>query len=199
VQHLLNSVHGISIPASYTAHVTPIAAPKLYGDITHGMIPANPDAAETPYVVMLNAIDHLSTEVVDIGDTATSPVTAHSNIHDREAQAPSQPTPIIHQAWGFHHSNPALPAIVPCSIGPQATTEPSLSNRHNARVCTLTFPIPNRGTCHGLAGYFETVLYKGVELSTNPNTMDQKSEGMISWFPIYFPLKVSPHTRTRLC
>lgn len=43
---------------------------------------------------------------------------------------------------------------------------------------------------HGLAGYFEAVLYGTVELSTNPMTMDQKSEGMISWFPIYFPLKV---------
>ena len=44
--------------------------------------------------------------------------------------------------------------------------------------------------CHGLAGYFESVLYPGIELSTNPNTMDAKSKGMISWFPIFFPLKV---------
>jgi len=48
--------------------------------------------------------------------------------------------------------------------------------------------------CHGLAGYFETVLYDGsdgkVELSTNPVTMDRKSKDMISWFPIFFPLKV---------
>jgi phage shock protein PspC (stress-responsive transcriptional regulator) len=49
----------------------------------------------------------------------------------------------------------------------------------------------NRGVCHGLAGYFETVLYGDVELSTNPVTMDAKSANMISWFPIYFPLKVS--------
>jgi protein arginine N-methyltransferase 5 len=45
-----------------------------------------------------------------------------------------------------------------------------------------------------LAGYFETVLYEGrsgkVELSTNPVTMDEKSRDMISWFPIFFPLKV---------
>jgi len=62
--------------------------------------------------------------------------------------------------------------------------------------------------CHGLAGYFESVLYasaegerdeeehkdgehKIVELSTNPLTIDRKSKDMISWFPIYFPLDVS--------
>lgn len=49
-----------------------------------------------------------------------------------------------------------------------------------------------------MAGYFETVLYTPnvgirVELSTNPVTMDAKSAGMISWFPIYFPLKTPIH------
>jgi hypothetical protein len=34
----------------------------------------------------------------------------------------------------------------------------------------LAFPAQNRGVCHGLAGYFETVLYGDVELSTNPVT-----------------------------
>lgn len=42
-----------------------------------------------------------------------------------------------------------------------------------------------------MAGYFETVLYRDIELSTNPVTMDSKSANMISWFPIFFPLKVS--------
>src|SRR5262249_45015624 len=61
VQHLLNPVHGISIPSSYTAHLTPIATPKLHADIQLGMSSTNPNAAETPYVVMLNAVDYLST------------------------------------------------------------------------------------------------------------------------------------------
>ncbi len=217
VQHLLNPVHGISIPASYTAHITPIAAPKLHADITHGMSPSNPSATETPYVVMLNAIDYLSTRTEENNENVTSPTrarsqaqtsasppaaaaTPYSKVHTRISQTPSQaqsqsplpPTPVavIHQTWAFQHPNPSLPSPTPTTIGPSVTTEPSLSNAHNARVCTLSFPVPNRGTCHGLAGYFETVLYRGVELSTNPNTMDQKSEGMISWFPIYFPLKV---------
>jgi type II protein arginine methyltransferase len=217
VQHLLNPVHGISIPASYTAHITPIAAPKLHADIMHGMSSSVPSASETPYVVMLNAIDYLSTtspsprgaqantarpqsQVLSPASATGATPTPYSKAHTRNSQNLSQPQqqaaalpspiPVIHETWAFHHPNPNLPSLSPSSIGPQVSTEPSLSNGHNARVCTLAFQIPNRGTCHGLAGYFETVLYRGVELSTNPNTMDQKSEGMISWFPIYFPLKV---------
>jgi protein arginine N-methyltransferase 5 len=132
----------------------------------------------------------------------------YSRVHTRQSQNPSPtlaqtpqpatPTPVIHQTWAFHHPNSTLPSLTPTTVGPSVTTEPSLSNAHNARVCTLTYPIANRGTCHGLAGYFETVLYRGVELSTNPNTMDDKSEGMISWFPIYFPLKVCMFSMSNL-
>ncbi|KAH0842850.1 protein methyltransferase RmtC [Fonsecaea pedrosoi] len=229
VQHLLNPVHGISIPASYTAHVTPIAAPKLHADILHGMT-SNANASETPYVVMFNAIDYLSTKPgaaaaefeaqhkmpgtvstihrrpipgdlsspTSPSETADTTATPYSKAHTRQPvqqsfsppppQVPPTPVPIIQQTWAFQHPNPALPSLTPSTIG-TTTTEPSLTNNHNARSCQLTFPIPHRGACHGLAGYFETVLYKGVELSTNPETMDQKSEGMISWFPIFFPLK----------
>jgi protein arginine N-methyltransferase 5 len=69
------------------------------------------------------------------------------------------------------------------------------ANEHNYRFCKVAFPIEHQGVCHGLGGYFETVLYSGsegpVELSTNPVTMKDKSEDMISWFPIFFPLRVS--------
>ncbi|KAK3067496.1 hypothetical protein LTR53_015595, partial [Teratosphaeriaceae sp. CCFEE 6253] len=74
------------------------------------------------------------------------------------------------------------------------------TNEHNARTCTLRFTCANSGVCHGLAGYFEAVLYSRletnshtapqiVELSTNPATMEEKCKDMISWFPIFFPLK----------
>jgi hypothetical protein len=53
-----------------------------------------------------------------------------------------------------------------------------------------TFRVPRRGVVHGLAGYFESVLFGDVELSTRPDTMEEKSKDMISWFPIFFPLKV---------
>ena len=51
----------------------------------------------------------------------------------------------------------------------------------------------DRAICHGLAGYFEAVLYPGVELSTNPINMEEKSPGMMSWFPLFFSLKVSSY------
>ncbi|EDN02978.1 hypothetical protein HCAG_00842 [Histoplasma mississippiense (nom. inval.)] len=91
------------------------------------------------------------------------------------------PTPIIKSAWSFSHPNINAPPPSPVSS--------TISNAHNVRRTRLAFPCRERGTCHGLAGYFETVLYDDVELSTNPVTMDAKSAGMISWFPIYFPLK----------
>jgi len=39
---------------------------------------------------------------------------------------------------------------------------------------------------HGLAGYFESHLFGGVKMSIHPDT---HSEGMFSWFPIYFPIR----------
>ena len=190
VQHLLNPVHGISIPSSYTAFISPIVAPKLYADINNGMALTTPNSAEIPYVVMLNAIDHASTSPSDTNSfsTTTPPPNnerpqSYARAHQRAQPSttsllPSPPAPVILPTWSFHHPNNALP-------GPSST----LSNAHNARFSCTKYSIPNRANIHGLAGYFETVLYPGVELSTNPLTMDAKSEGMISWFPIYFPLK----------
>lgn len=199
VQHLLNPVHGISIPASYTAHLTPAAAPKLHADISLNMINVNPTAAEIPYVVMLDQVDLLSTVTSDADPEISIPsptkpksfaslfsntsngLGGSQNSSSTSSKASSiGPAAVIHTAWAFHHPNPFLPA---------ATRSVNPSNSHNARYCKLSFPIPNPGTCHGLAGYFETVLYQGVELSTNPLTMEDKSSGMISWFPIFFPFK----------
>lgn len=171
VQHLLNPVHGISIPASYTAHVTPIAAPKLHADISAQAL-SNPNATETPYVVMLHAIDYLSTT---------------SSYQTTQETPPFPPEPVIQKTWSFTH--PSQHLFQPTNTA-GLTPVTAMTNSHNARHTILSFPIPQRGTLHGLAGYFEAVLYGNIELSTNPLTMDQKSKGMISWFPIYFPLKV---------
>ena len=157
---LLNPTHGISIPASYTAYLSPINAPKLHADIS-ARSANDPSAPNTPYVVMLHAVDHLS---------STTPPATSENI--------PLPIPNILRAWSFTHApSPSIP--------------PSSLNRHNTRHARLTFRTRDRGVCHGLAGYFEAVLYPGVELSTNPLTMEAKSAGMMSWFPIFFPLKVT--------
>lgn len=184
ITHLLNPDYGISIPASYSAHLTPIAAPKLHADIAaRGHSDAS--ASETPYVVMLHAIDYLSTNLSgptpprkDPGDGANNadfPLNTHA---PSTVTPPTTTMPNVHKAWEFSHAPSLSPPEFP------------ICNRHNERHARLTFRTRDRGVCHGLAGYFETVLYPGVELSTNPVTMEHKSPGMISWFPIFFPLKV---------
>lgn len=186
ITHLINPVHGISIPASYTAHFTPISAPKLHADVMHQST-SNPAAPETPYVVMLHAIDFLSANQPSAASImSNNPASSNpNNVRSSIATLPGSetPTPFVQTAWSFSHPNKHIP--------PQSPSSSTISNAHNVRRTRLAFPVQNRGVCHGLAGYFETVLYRDVELSTNPVTMDHKSANMISWFPIYFPLKVS--------
>jgi len=43
-------------------------------------------------------------------------------------------------------------------------------------------------TVHGLGGYFESRLYGDVFISILPGSPNY-SEGMFSWFPLYFPLR----------
>ena len=65
-----------------------------------------------------------------------------------------------------------------------------VTNSHNSRFANLNFHIPHAGVLHGLAGYFEAILYGNVGLSIHPRRKDLISKDMISWFPIYFPFKV---------
>ncbi|KAF9202936.1 hypothetical protein BGZ49_006955 [Haplosporangium sp. Z 27] len=84
----------------------------------------------------------------------------------------AQPKPI----WVFEHPNRK---DIPLNQNP-------LSNHHNIRSGSIEFTSKTSGMIHGVAGYFESVLYKDVLLSINPET---HSPGMFSWFPIYFPIK----------
>ncbi|KAG8628136.1 hypothetical protein KVT40_004009 [Elsinoe batatas] len=189
VQHHLDPSHGVSIPQSYTAWASPISSPRIHADLLHR--PADPEKWSLPYVTMLHQFSYLS--------------------HTDEALPPTSAgllsfSPSIQQCWEFSHP-------LPKSVLDQSATRkqggPLASgicggdgwNEHNSRSCHLVFPVKDisRGVCHGVAGYFETVLYKSrdgtkvVELSINPNSMDQKSRDMISWFPIFFPLKAPLH------
>mmetsp|Transcript_39198 Transcript_39198/g.155489 ORF Transcript_39198/g.155489 Transcript_39198/m.155489 type:complete len:132 (-) Transcript_39198:1524-1919(-) len=58
--------------------------------------------------------------------------------------------------------------------------------RDNARYAKLTFSPSESSMLTGLAGYFEAVLYDDVMISIRPESF---SEGMFSWFPLYFPLR----------
>ncbi|KAK6406234.1 hypothetical protein LTR95_018686, partial [Oleoguttula sp. CCFEE 5521] len=178
VQHVLDPEHGINIPQSYTAHATPIATPRLHTDLIGR---AGAEKWEIPYVVMLQQHDFLATS----DDTRI---------------------PDVQLAWQFSH--PITTVILAQAEarkggsaehgGAGGAVGGDGGNEHNSRYCKLSFTCHSRGTCHGLAGYFETMLYTSkagqkVELSTNPVTMEAKSKDMISWFPIFFPLKTPMH------
>ena len=196
VQHVLRPGTGISIPSSYTAHLTPIATPKLHADIS-GRAIAEKDVWEVPWVVFLHQMHYLST--VSLATT------------DGQSSKLELPTPNVQQAWEFRHPLPQS-VLAQSQLrkggsvvggGAGGFTGGDGANDHNARFASLRFRCEERGVCHGLGGYFETVLYDGgggskktenglarkVELSTNPVTMEEKSKEMISWFPIFFPLK----------
>lgn len=176
VHHLLNKHDGISIPQAYSAHMTPIAAPRLHAEVA-GRAKIEEAAFETPYVVMLHSIDYL----------AISPTTKNTDVQYLWAfeHVKSENTNVCSEVNGLESAIGAF----------ESSSKDDTNNRRNARYTKLHFSCPSRGVCHGLAGYFEAVLYAGpagtVELSTNPLTMEDKSKDMISWFPMLFPLKVS--------
>ncbi|OAG12489.1 Skb1 methyltransferase [Paraphaeosphaeria sporulosa] len=199
VQHVLNPKHGISIPSSYTAHMTPIATPKLYADVlsrSHG----DSSVFGIPWVVMFSQFDFLSIQPNQ--SQIAAQLSDGRKMRDFDLNPPLEP--LIHTAWEFTHPQP--PTVLAQSSlrrggsavgGGGGFLGGDGANEHNYRHCKVTYPIQEQGVCHGLAGYFETVLYSGsqgpVELSTNPVTMEAKSKDMISWFPIFFPLRTPVH------
>lgn len=177
IQHVLAKPHGISIPRSYTAHLTPISTPRIHADITQ-RLPLDANGFETPWVVRLFQLDFVAQRVPG---------------HAR-----------FQQAWEFVHPLPqSTMDMIEArrSGGVVGGGGGSMSggvgaNDHNSRYCHLKFVCRTKGVIHGLAGYFESVLYaptvgekEKVELSTLPDMIDRKSKDMISWFPIFFPLK----------
>ncbi|PHH53704.1 Protein arginine N-methyltransferase 5 [Ceratocystis fimbriata CBS 114723] len=178
IQHVLAKPHGISIPHSYTAHLTPLSTPKLHQDILHNKVPIDPHAFSTPYVVQLYSHDF----VCDRG------VPGHARFQ---------------QTWEFSHpiSEKTLALIEARKSGGVigggggSMAGAAGVNDHNYRQCHLTFVARNKGVVHGLGGYFESTLYQKqigeptkIEISILPEQIDKKSKDMTSWFPIYFPL-----------
>lgn len=88
--------------------------------------------------------------------------------------------PQIQECWEFEH--PRRDPVLDSNGLP-------FTNSHNARSATLRFYIPHAGILHGLAGYFEAVLYGNIGLSIHPHRKDQISKDMLSWFPLFFPFK----------
>lgn len=114
----------------------------------------------TSYLAPLSSTK-LHNEVKALGETVKEMETCYVvKIHRGRLAAPTQPV------FTFDHPNRAT--VI-----------------DNSRYMKLQFEIADTNIIHGFAGYFETVLYKEVQLSINPSTF---SEGMFSWFPIYFPI-----------
>jgi type II protein arginine methyltransferase len=158
------SAEGISIPATYTAHLAPLSSSKLHGEVrAHASKKSkNEDVAyETPYVVMFQQVNLLS------GDPVTNDGTCGGRIQE---------------CWGFEH--PRKDVVWDARGAP-------LTNSHNTRAARLSYRIPHAGTLHGLAGYFEAHLYGSVGLSIHPERMQMISPDMMSWFPLFFPIRVS--------
>ncbi|CAK5269133.1 unnamed protein product [Mycena citricolor] len=114
---------------------------------------------ETPYVVMFQAVNLLS------GDGECTQ---------------GRCGPSIQECWEFEHPRPD--AVLDERGLP-------LTNSHNVRSAKLNFFIPHAGVLHGLAGYFEAVLYGNIGLSIHPQRKDRISKDMLSWFPLFFPFK----------
>jgi len=62
----------------------------------------------------------------------------------------------------------------------------------NSRFIELEFTANANSLMHGFVGYFSSQLYKEVNISIHPDTF---SEGMFSWFPIYFPIRVPMYVK----
>ncbi|BGP38641.1 hypothetical protein JCM10450v2_002591 [Rhodotorula kratochvilovae] len=131
---------GISIPASYTSFLAPIATSRLHTEVTNPQVASastvvDSKPAEQPYVVMFSAFDTLS------------------------AAGGRNGVEKVQECWTFDHPRPDV-----------VVDEQGLpfTNHHNARSAHLSFHIPRAGVCHGFAGYFEAVLYADVTLSIHP-------------------------------
>jgi protein arginine N-methyltransferase 5 len=83
----------------------------------------------------------------------------------------------------FHQAFYPCPEIKPCFV----FSHPNPQLTSNDRYAKIEFNCELDALVHGFAGYFHCKLYKDVAISIEPNT---HSDGMFSWFPIYFPLRV---------
>jgi len=92
----------------------------------------------------------------------------------------------------FHQAFYPTKEIKPCF----SFSHPNWDLQNNDRYMEISFTAEMNTVIHGFAGYFQCDLYEGLSMSINPDTY---SEGMFSWFPIYFPLRVPVSLESGQC
>lgn len=145
-----------------------MSSSKLFID-ARGLVPGDVKSPETPYVVIFQAVNQLA---VDPQECWSFEHPAKMAVLDSAGEAPAG-LPVFSTHTRYRLSG--LP----------------YTNNHNVRSAHLTFSVPHAGILHGLAGYFEACLYKDVGLSIHPHRQAEVSPNMLSWFPLFFPFKVS--------
>lgn len=63
----------------------------------------------------------------------------------------------------------------------------SLPLTDNRRSAKISWEVHQDNVVHGFGGYFDCQLYGNEMISIVPST---HSPGMISWFPVFIPIKV---------
>lgn len=71
--------------------------------------------------------------------------------------------------------------------GQEMTDYRQLPLTDNRRSEILTWEVKQDNVMHGFGGYFDCTLYGKEMISILPST---HSPGMISWFPVFIPIKV---------
>lgn len=161
---------GVSIPASYTSFLTPLTSSKLHSEVLASGAGTASGTHSTNNPSAANAAQLKSAEtpfVVLFGAVDLPATPGHSKIQE---------------CWSFAHGP------MDASDLPLDSTGLPISNSHNVRTTSHTFTIPQASLVHGLAGYFEAHLFGDVTVSIHPDPT-RGSKDMLSWFPIFFPLK----------
>jgi len=162
-QHIL-SPRAISIPSSYTSYLQPIATTKLWADAAAYRTEKN---LETAYVVKFHSANFLDTRTSH-GNRSPSIFSIQACCHCLVVITEITKMSSIHSLHcSFSLSSSSLDAHVaaqPCfTFEHPDSSVPLINDRHTS----LTFHLDNSALVHGLAGYFDTVLYGSVILSTH--------------------------------
>jgi protein arginine N-methyltransferase 5 len=158
----------ISIPSSYTSHIAPMSSRHIHGQIVNQQA-FFPDSGSARAVGRQTAVE---TPYV-VRTHAASQLYAEQDCWSFAHPAPRNPTRFVSLEFGDDGLASGAgygPLDDKCASLPPTSDQPSVIT--------------------GLLGTFTAVLYKDCFISTAPQHF---SQGMYSWFPLYFPLNEPVH------